>query len=357
MTAEDQSPPSRERLDEIRNAVVTPMATLAALELGVFTALGNGAMTGQALADALSVRPRRLEMLLYQLVVSDLLVLEDGLFANQPIAQHYLNADSADFVGAIDGLWREQFHSQMQTTESIRTDKPQAKIDFVDVSEDDLSAFLKGLHGMTVAAGRSLASRPQFAEAKTLVDCGCGSAGIAVAACEEHPGLKATATDLPTVIPVADEMIAEAGLSNRISTAPVDIVNESPSGPFDIATARSLFQVLSAEQCRKAAKNIGAAIRSGGTLFIVGHILDDTRLAPAGSVGLNLAFLNVFDDGQSYTESEYFSWLSDAGFEAMTREPLMAGSSLITARKKQTFHCVPQTSEAGIVNHDALPKD
>ena len=334
MTLEEQSPPPRERLEEIRHAVVTPMAALAALELGIFTALARGSMTSDELAGALGVKPRRLSMLLHQLVVSELLSLDGDRFANRPIAAHYLVETSSNYIGEIHGLWREQFVSLLQTAESVRSDTPRAKIDFFGMPADELATFLKGLHGMTVAAGRNMAAKPEFAAAKTMVDVGCGSAGIAIASCATHPHLTATATDLPTVVPVADEMIAEAGLADRISTTAVDIVNEAPSGSFDIATARSLFQVLSREQCREAAQNIAAAVRPGGTLFIIGHILDDSRLTPINSVGLNLAFLNVFDDGESYTEQEYFAWLADAGFANMSREPLLAGTSLVTARKR-----------------------
>lgn len=334
MSSQDQGPPPREHLEGIRAAVVTPMAALAAMELGIFNSLADGPQSVEGLAEKLSVKPRRLSMLLHQLVVSELLMLEHGQFSNSPIAAHYLAESSADYIGDIHGLWREQFVSLLQTTDSIKSDEPKAKIDFLGMPGDELATFLKGLHGMTVAAGRNMAAKPEFANAATVIDVGCGSGGIAIACCQSHPALKATATDLPTVIPVADEMIAEAGLTDRIATASVDIVNQAPTGSFDIATARSLFQVLSRDQCRSAAKNIASALRPGGTLFIIGHVLDDTRLTPVSSVGLNLAFLNVFDDGESYTESEYFSWLKEAGFERMSREPLFAGTSLITAHKE-----------------------
>ena len=48
---------------------------------------------------------------------------------------------------------------------------------------------------------------------------------------------------------------------------------------------------------------------------------------------MNLIFLNMFDDGQAYTESEYLNWLTDAGFTDVSREPHMMGADLISARK------------------------
>ena len=94
-----------------------------------------------------------------------------------------------------------------------------------------------------------------------------------------------------------------------------------------------LYQVLSDNQCQQAAHSIAAALRSGGTLFIIGHVTDDTRLSPEASVGMNMMFLNVFDDGQAYSESDYATWLNNAGFADIAFEPFLAGNTLICAKK------------------------
>jgi len=112
-----------------------------------------------------------------------------------------------------------------------------------------------------------------------------------------------------------------------------DILNTPLEGEFDIATARAFFQVLSADQSNKAAQNIGAGLVSSGTLFILGMVTDESHLSPTPSVGMNLIFLNMFDHGEAYTESEYRDWLTAAGFAHVSREPHLMGYDLISARK------------------------
>jgi ubiquinone/menaquinone biosynthesis C-methylase UbiE len=252
------------------------------------------------------------------------------------MAAHYLVQGSPDYLGGIHGVWSEQFSSQMQTAESIRTDTAQAKIDFSAMTQQELGGFLRGLHGMAVSAGRDLANNPGFAEAERVVDVGGGSGGLAIGLCRELPHIRVTLFDLPSVVPIAREMIGEAGLADRIKVETADILDKPLPGGFDIATARALFQVLSPDQCRKAARNIAAALPSGGAFFIVGFITDDTRLSPKISVGLNMSFLNMFDDGQAYTESQYRDWLVEAGFTDVIRRPFLAGNSLISARRQGT---------------------
>jgi hypothetical protein len=74
-------------------------------------------------------------------------------------------------------------------------------------------------------------------------------------------------------------------------------------------------------------------LNPGGKLFIIGQILDDSRLSPLDAVGFNLAFINFFDFGESYTDGEHRDWLSAAGFVDIERSPLSDAGSLMTARR------------------------
>ena len=327
------APPSREPIDRLKEAVVTPMAVRAALGLDVFTPLAGGPMTARELADALGVKPRRLEMLLCQLVVADFLELRDGRFANTAMAAHYLVKGAAEYVGALDQHWTRLWTAQMLTDQSIRTDKPQAKIDFEGMSTAELSGFLKGLHPQAMAAGHGLAKNPAFSKAERVVDIAGGSGGVAIGLCQAHPHLSVTVVDLPQVVPIGQEMVADAGLAGRITFETADLLAGPLSGDFDIATARAFFQVLSADDCAIAARNIAAAIPSGGEVFVIGFVMDDDGLSPEYCVAQNLQWLNVFDDGQAYSESQYRGWLTDAGFAGISRQPESQGRSLITARK------------------------
>jgi ubiquinone/menaquinone biosynthesis C-methylase UbiE len=309
------------------------MAVRAAVQLGVFTPLAEGPLTAEELGNALGLKPRRLEMLLYQLVASKFLELHDDRFANTPMAARYLVQGRQDYYGGVHELWTDQINALLKTADSIKADEPQAKKDFAGMTQDQLGAFLRGIHGMAVAAGRNLATNPQFSEANQVVDIGGGSGGVAIALCEEHPLLHATVIDFPSVIPIAEEMAVEAGLADRVTGLTTDVLEKPLPGGFDVATARAFFQVLSPEQCQQAAHNIAAALPSGGTLFIVGFVTDDSRLSPDVAVAANTYFLNIFDDGRAYTASQYQDWLSNAGFTDIVRTPFLAGNSLITARK------------------------
>ena len=159
------------------------------------------------------------------------------------------------------------------------------------------------------------------------------SGGAAIAITEACPHIRATVIELPTVLPVTKRFIEEAGATERVQVMSVDVVNDPLPGMYDVAVLRALIQVLSPDNALQALSNIGAAINPGGRIYIVGRVLDNSRLTPVESLGINLVFLNHYDDGHAYTEDEHRKWLTAGGFEAVERISLPHGLSIVTARK------------------------
>ena len=156
---------------------------------------------------------------------------------------------------------------------------------------------------------------------------------MALALTEAYPHLRATVIDLPSVTPITQRFLAEAGVTDRVKVVAADVVNAPVPGTYDVAILRALLQVLSPEDALQALTHIGAALNPGGRLYIVGRILDDARLSPVDTVGFNLVFLNIFDEGRAYTEGEHRTWLTALGFAEIARVPLPEGVSIISARK------------------------
>jgi hypothetical protein len=156
---------------------------------------------------------------------------------------------------------------------------------------------------------------------------------MALALTAAYPHLRATVIDLPTVTPITQQFISDTGATDRVQVITADVVNAPVPGTYDVAVLRSLLQVLSPQDAAQALRHMGAAIHQGGRLYIVGRILDDSRLAPVETVGFNVEFLNIFDEGRAYTEGEHRPWLTAAGFVDMERVVIAEGVSIITARK------------------------
>ena len=316
-------------------AVYPPMAMLAGMQLDVFTPLKDGPLAAAALAEALGVRPEKLRPLLYALASAELLTVEDDRFANTPEADVYLVRGRPTYMGSVHELYSDLWGAALRAAQSIRAGAPQVKHDFAAMSDDELAAFFRGLHAGALATGRQLAETCDFGRFRNLLDVGGGSGGLAIAACRSCPDLRAAVVELPRVVPIARSFVEEAGLADRVRVLAADVVESPLEGRFDAAVLRFLIQVLGPDQARRMLQNVGQVIEPGGAIFIVGHVLENSRLSPLPAVGLNLAFLSIYDEGQAYTEREHHTWLAKAGFSDIDVQYGAApgGASVVTARK------------------------
>jgi cyclopropane fatty-acyl-phospholipid synthase-like methyltransferase len=324
-----------ETVNRLTASVDAGFALLAGMQLDLFTPLKMGPMTAEQLAIAIGVSSRQLRLLLYVLVVAGLLIERDGHFSNTAEASQFLVSGEPSYIGNRHGIlgmrWREYF----KTAESIRSGVPKAKVDFSNAAPEELEKFLRNVNANTVQAARGLVQAADFSSVKTLLDVGCGGAGMAITITNACPHVSATAMDLPQVAPIARKIVSEEGAEARVKVLAADAVNGPLSGAYDAAILRAFLQVLSPEDSRRAIHNVGAVLNPGGRIFIIGQILDDSRRSPLDAVGFNLTFINFFDAGESYTESEHQAWLSAAGFVDIQRSSrlLPDGNSLMTARK------------------------
>lgn len=324
-------------------AVFPRFALLAGMQLDIFTQLKDGPIRPDEIARSLKVDAGRPRRLLYGLVRTGLITTENGSFANSPGADQFLVRGRPDYIGGVHELWSDLWAAALKTAESIRTGVAQSAHDFISMTEADLTAFLRGTYPGSLRAGAALAKSLEFHDHQHLLDVGGGSGGLAIGACSVAPQLRATVIDLPNVTPITSAFVAEAGMAERIAVQPVDITRESPTGTFDVAVMRDLIQTMGPGQATRAFRRIGAVVPSDGRVHVIGYVLDDSHLAPSPALDLDIVFLNIYQDGAAFTESEYRSWLEAAGFEDIRRSPAPAGSgtpeiSLMSARKGGPAH-------------------
>ncbi|MCH8817431.1 MAG: methyltransferase domain-containing protein [Chloroflexi bacterium] len=324
-----------ETIEGLADGALAAFAMLAGMQLDIFSTLEDGPASAVEIAGTIGSDPDKTRLLLYTLVVAGLMTEEDGIFRNTAESDKFLVNTSPTYMGARHHNFSYSWGNVLlQTADSVRTGRPQAEIDFSNQSRDEMEAFLRGLHPAALAAGRALAGKFDFSSCRNALEVGAGMGGVTLGLTESYPDIKVTLQDFPAVTSIAEKIVRDAGLSDRVSVLPGDALNDPLGGPYDVSMMRALIQVLNRDQAQKVLMNVGRATEPGGTIYIIGRILDDTRTTPTPAVLFNLNFLNIYDGGQAYTHSEHREWLDLAGFEDFKVTPIPGSDSIISARKR-----------------------
>ena len=332
-----ESPVARpETVTKLRYAADAAFAMLAGMQLDVFTPLKGGPQSADDIARAIGVAPTRLRLILYSLAAAGLLIEEHGRFSNTPEADQFLVKGGPSYIGDWHATFSNRWVRNLKIAESIRAGAPTAKLDFSNSPQEELEKYFRRINQLTVAAAYALLEKYDFSSTKTLADVGCGAAGIAVTVAKARPSIQATAIDVPQVVPIAQKIVDSEGVADRVRVLAVDVLSGPLPGEYDTVVLRAFLQVLSPEDARLAVKNVAAAVKSLGTIYIIGHILDDSRISPPEALGFNLSLISQFDSGESYTEQEHRGWLSEAGFVDIERANFMLADEhgVMTARKR-----------------------
>lgn len=326
-------------IEKIASAAHPALVMLAGIDLGVFTALKDKPMTAPEVATTLGVKQDKLDPLLYALVTAKLLELQDNVFSNTMEAREFLIPNTPSYIGTHPFLnplimWWD-FYGALKTADTIRTGTPVLKYDFATKSEEELKETFNITQPIALRAGRELGTQFDFSSYRTLADVGGGPGGVSIALTELYPDLKATIIDIPSVAPVSSWFIEQAGAGDRIQIVTADAVSGPLTGQYDVVVLRALIQVLSPLDALQALSNIYSILKTGGILYILGHILDDSRISPPEEVWHKLGCINYYEAPAPHTEKEHREWLLKAGFRHIERNVLPNDDSVLLAQKPQ----------------------
>jgi 2-polyprenyl-3-methyl-5-hydroxy-6-metoxy-1,4-benzoquinol methylase len=308
--------------------------TLAsALELDLFSKLtrGKGA-SAQEVATALGIEARPAEMLLTGCASLDLLEKRKDRYRNTPMAEEFLVRGKPYFFGGfVEMLDRRLYAGWGKLTEALRTNRPTTWDPKVQKSLFDgldpimLEHFWEAMHSISTSTAAVLAKVVDFRRFRKLLDVGGGSGAFDIELCRQHRHLRATVYDLPQVVEIAAQKIAEAKLSARVGTSGGDFFRDAvyPSG-HDVILLSMIMHDWSEEDDRAILKKCFRALPSGGAVLISELLVNDDKTGPPPGALMSLNMLIETSGGRNYTASEYSEWLADIGFHKIRRKALVA---------------------------------
>jgi 2-polyprenyl-3-methyl-5-hydroxy-6-metoxy-1,4-benzoquinol methylase len=149
--------------------------------------------------------------------------------------------------------------------------------------------------------------------ARSVLDIGGGHGWYSACLCRRHPGLTATVLDLPGSAAAGREVIAAAGMSDRVLFRDGDVTSADLGAGYDAVLCFNLVHHLEPGQIADLFRRAATALNPGGTLAVLDVFADHGRRQQAQADMLAL-FVYLSSGAQVHTPAELAGWLEDAGF-------------------------------------------
>jgi 3-hydroxy-5-methyl-1-naphthoate 3-O-methyltransferase len=257
-----------------------------------------------------------------------------------PIRQSPVKGKPYYFGGAITSLDRRAYLPWHRLTEALRTNRAQiwrdqpGPFEAIAANPEDQRIFTESMHSRAVQEARAVAAALDFSAYKQLLDVGGGSGAYCIEVARRYPHLKAVVFDIAPALEIAREKIAQARLSDRISTHPGDFFAEDLPQGSDVALLSSVLHDWGPEKDRIILRKCFDALPAGGTLIVSELMMDDDKTGPLNAALMSLNML-IATEGRNYTWAEYTAWMEEIGFRRIQRLRLSAlgGNGLLIGRK------------------------
>lgn len=308
-------------------------------ELDVFTHIGTDSKTATDLAETIGTPIGAMERLLNAAVSLDLLEKKNNSYLNSEIGHCCLIEGSPYYLGRI--LKREGafYRRWSYLTQAVKTGKRPEENVKDEGQTNWVRDFELALYDIAIVVGPSVADALNLREDKSiaLLDVGGGHGGYSMAMAKRYPNLSATVFELPAAAEVATDIIASAGMSDRVSVQSGDFQKEGLSeNTYDLIFVFGVLVSETIEGKIELLKKCRAALKSGGKIVIREFWVSDDRTEPKAGPLFSLHMLLSNNTGDIATKRELYNWIEAGGFSNLNilELPNWIDSRLIVAEKE-----------------------
>lgn len=325
---------SPERIFGMMQAHVQSSALKGGIDLGLFTAIGEGNTSVAALAEKCSASERGIRILCDYLTVAGLLTKTDGTYGLTPESAAFLDQRSRSYLGSAAQFMNHPMHykSGANMAETVRRGTTLMNgREFLEIENDVWVDFAKGMMPMMFPAAQHMATK--LTAPKRLLDIAAGHGIFGILAAAAHPGLHVDALDWPAVLAVAEENANKFGVADRWKAITGSAFEVEFGTGYDVIYMTNFLHHFDTAECTALLKKCRAALAPGGVLVTLEFIPNPDRVTPPGQAMFSMTMLLNTPAGDAYTQAELNAMLEAAGFTSNVMEDVpMSPQRIIISR-------------------------
>ena len=334
MSKPSEAPVTTVRLQNIAQSYGQSAALMAAVEIGVFTAISKGAATYDEVAKAVDIHPTNAERLMVMLCAAGLLQKSGDRHSNAPDVERFLVEGAPGFMGPWITFTKPQWNEWGRLGDHLRVESLKVMGSIETFTVADARRYHNATYSIGMGAGRRFVRQVDLSKRRRVMDIGGGSGAYCIAAAKAHAAIRGVVLDLPVVCEVARDFIAENGVSDRVEAQPCNFTRDPFPSDCDVAIMASNLPMYGREMIASVIKKAYDALLPGGEMHLIGETTNNERTGPWGPAYRGLGQAVVDSLGLAHSEADVISYFRDAGFKDVAVHEFIAGAlSRITGTK------------------------
>jgi SAM-dependent methyltransferase len=319
--------PSPQLFFQTINAHQRTEALKAAIELEVFTAIGEGNTTAAEIAKRCQTSERGMRILCDYLTIMEMLTKQGDRYGLTLDSATFLDKRSPAYLGSATEFLCSpmMFENTKHLADAVRKGGTVMEDEGTVSAENPVWVnFARGMAPLMAMPAQMLAKLvdPQPAGKLKILDIAAGHGLFGIAFATNNPQAEITALDWKPVLEVAKKNAQKAGVSDRYHTIEGSAFDVDFGSGYDLILLTNFLHHFDPPANETLLRKVHAALADGGRAATLEFVPNDDRVTPPDSAGFSLIMLIGTPSGDAYTFSELEKMFTNAGFSRSTLHPL-----------------------------------
>lgn len=330
--------PSPQLFFETINSYQRTEALKAAIELEIFTAIGEGNSTADKIAQRCDASERGTRILCDFLCVIGFLNKENGQYSLTLDSATFLDKGSPAYLGGA-----VEFLSSPTLTGGFNDFAAAVRKGGTIASEEGTIApdhpiwvnFARAMAPLMFLPSQLLAKLvdPEANQKLKILDIAAGHGLFGIAFAKNNASAEIVAVDWPNVLEVAKENAQNAGVADRYSTIGGSAFDVDYGEGYDLVLLTNFLHHFDVSTCEALLRKVHSALNENGRAVTLEFVPNEDRISPSDAAAFSVVMLGSTPAGDAYTFSEFEKMFSNAGF------------------KRSEFHSLPPSIQQVVISY------
>lgn len=321
------------------NAHNNTEALKAAVELEIFTAIGEGHTTAAEIAQRCGASERGTRILCDYLTTLGFLVKENKVYSLTLDSSVFLNKRSPAYLGSIT-----EFLCSPGLTAGAKDMAGAVRRGGTTMSDDGTVGpdnevwvtFARAMAPMMAMPAQLIAKLvdPKADRKLKILDIAAGHGLYGIAFATNNPQAEIIGLDWPRVLEVAKENAAKAGVSERYSTIGGSAFDVEFGTGYDLVLLTNILHHFDAETNEKLLRKVHASLADGGRAVTLEFVPNDDKVTPPDAARFAIIMLTSTPSGDAYSFRELEQMFANAGFSSSTVHALEPSIQTVVISEK-----------------------